>query len=207
MKRGWKKTMQIGGILILLLTTVVVSYKLSDIKNVGASELQKVYNVLPGDPEWEQLGSVADKIQACAISEEVLCSLSDKELLQAVLDYPFVIDLFATDDHKLAAQSIYDHSDAFHELVSRNNGKDIMMDWLREKCESDLSTLSGEDLLQINEIVILLKYTDELAETLTVDDKTILDELISVFHFTREQGQRMMLQPARFTVVPKRVPV
>lgn len=63
-------------------------------QEVRADETAGVYDILPGDPEWEQLGSVESKIQACSIDDEVLRNLSDEELMRAVLDYPFIIDVF-----------------------------------------------------------------------------------------------------------------
>lgn len=136
--------------------------------------------------------------------------MSDEELVKAVLDFPFIIDLFLVDDYKVAAQSIYQNSDAFRELVSRNNAKDILLNWIEGKSTYDVRKITAEEELQREEIMILLMYTDDLLETLTEDDVQVLDgfsNMISVaWEETPLQAVGISVQTPKGTAVPYETP-
>lgn len=200
MKMGWKKILPIGITLLLLLAVGTLLYKLPDMGHVDATEPTRVYSVLPGDPEWEQLGSVEDKIRACAIDEEILRNLTDEELVQAILDYPFIIDLWLVDDYRIGVQSVCKNSDAFRELLSRDNAKDILMNWLKGKSVFDLQSVSAEGEMQIGQIALLLMYTDQLAETVTKEDVEILNGFSSVLPISLEWEEKTSSGSAQLTI-------
>lgn len=203
MKRGWKRILPIGITLLLVLVVGTFLYKLPDMHHVDTTEPIRVYSVLPGDPEWEQLGSVEDKIRACSIDEEVLRNLTDEELVQAVLDYPFIIDLWLVDDYRIGVQSICEHSDAFRELLSRDNAKDTLMGWLKGKSSFDIQAISSEEETQIGQIVILLMYTDQLAEKVTKEDVEILNSFSSVLPVSLKWEEKTSSEPSQLTISSK----
>lgn len=200
MKQGWKRILSMGIVFLSLLAVGTFLYKLPDMGHVDATEPTRVYSVLPGDPEWEQLPSVEDRIRACAIDEEVLHNLTDEQLVQAILDYPFVIDLWLANDYRIGIQSVCENSDAFHELLLRDNSKDILMNWLKGKSTVDLQSVPAEREMQIGEIVLLLMYTDQLAETVTKEDVEILNGFSSVLPVSLEWEEKTSSGSAQLTV-------
>lgn len=186
-----KKIMLIGVAMLM----IAFSWKPQEVR---ADETAGVYDILPGDPEWEQLGSVESKIQACSIDDEVLRNLSDEELMQAVLDYPFIIDLFVANDYETAVQSVRQNSDAFQELLSRENAKDILLDWIEGRNTYDMRTLAVDDELQRDEVMILLMYTNELQQTLTEEDVQIIANFSPLI--TVQWEEDVLPQSARLSV-------
>lgn len=178
MKKLMKKRkliLSVGAILLLFAAGAIL-YGLKGMRRVEASEPESVYRVLPGDPEWEQLGSVEEKIRACSVDEEVLRNLTDEELVQAVLDYPFLIDLFLADDPEVAVQSLRRNSDALKELLSRENAKDILMSWVNAQKAKGTDAISAKEAIRQDEVTLLLLHTEELRQALTQADLETLSE-------------------------------
>lgn len=73
-------------------------------------------------------------------------------------------------DYETAVQSVRQNSDAFQELLSRENAKDILLDWIEGRNTYDMRMLAVDDELQRDEAMILLMYTNELQQTLTEED-------------------------------------
>lgn len=175
-----RKIILSAGVLLILVAAGILLYRLPAMRRTDAPESKSVYKVLPGDPEWEQLGSVEDKIRACSVDEDILRSLTDEELVQAVLDYPFLIDLFAADDSEVAVQSLRRNSDAFQELLFRENAKEILLEWVRTRKADSERPISAKDEIQRDEVAILLMYTDELKQALTEEDMQTLSGFSSL---------------------------
>lgn len=88
------------------------------------------YLIKPGTEEWVKLGTVQNKREACRIPEETLKRMSNDELIEAIMEYPFLVDiyLFGPEGEPLrtAAQSVYEGCDALRELLSRRDGAEAL---------------------------------------------------------------------------------
>ena len=51
------------------------------------------YPIKPGTTEWEELGTFSRRIAACRIPEETLDAMTTDALVDAVLDFPFLMNL------------------------------------------------------------------------------------------------------------------
>lgn len=80
---------------------------------------ETIYRVLPGSDEWERLETPLAKHEACRISESVLKDLTDRELIKALIEYPFLLDVFACEDWNKAVEVMVSSSDALRELLAR----------------------------------------------------------------------------------------
>lgn len=61
------------------------------------TDVSHVYSVLPGTDEWLDLGSLEARREACYVSVEEADSMTTRALAQTVLDYPFIVDMYAFD--------------------------------------------------------------------------------------------------------------
>lgn len=86
-----------------------------------------VYPITPNDESWCKLGSVGNKIEACRIDSYILKKMTDEALVQAILEYPFLCDLFLHSNYEEAVLQFEKNCDAYAELVSRDNGKNILI--------------------------------------------------------------------------------
>lgn len=97
------------------------------------------YLIKPGTEEWIKLGTVENKKEACRITEETLKQMSNEELIEAVLDYPFLVDLYVFGLHSEAvygvAERIYEECDALRELLSRPDGEEDLRAFWEKRTE------------------------------------------------------------------------
>lgn len=84
-----------------------------------------VYPVLPGTDAWNALSSHADMLAVCQIPEDILKSLSTRDLLIAVLDYPLMVDMHSYSNMEQGFLSVKNQFNGLQELVSRPDAKEI----------------------------------------------------------------------------------
>lgn len=62
------------------------------------NRLRFTYPVRPGSPQWAALPNRASRLAACEISPELLQRMNTENLLDAVLEHPYLSDVFAFDN-------------------------------------------------------------------------------------------------------------
>lgn len=83
-----------------------------------------VYPVLPGTDAWNAM-STTERCDACQIPEDILKSLSTRDLLIAVLDYPLMVDMHSYSNMEQGFLSVKNQFNGLQELVSRPDAKEI----------------------------------------------------------------------------------
>ena len=79
-----------------------------------------VYPITPEDEEWDRIDSVEEKIEACRIPQELLNEMTNEELYQAIMDFPFLCDIFVATSQEEGVESLEKTCDAYRELLSRD---------------------------------------------------------------------------------------
>ncbi len=87
---------------------------------------KKFYKYNADNKEWTKSKSVKERRQDLQLDEKQLKKLSTEELLVAVLEYPFIGDLFAFDNNDLAIKSVSRHCVALREFMQRKDAKDVL---------------------------------------------------------------------------------
>lgn len=187
---------KIMGILATVFGMVILSFGLTargaeieEENDVDFFEVYK-YEVTPDDAEWEQLESVEDKISACRIPENVLANMTEEQLLQAVWDFPFVYDVFSYSSTEEGVKNLENICDAYEELISRKNAKEIMLDEVIKRSNMRKALNTEEEIKnEILAAIILyqedfqyefsLAEIEEVAEISTIIDIQTYDENIS----------------------------
>lgn len=82
-------------------------------------DLDSIYDVVYSS-EWSDMVR-PDRIDACQIPNEILDKLSTTELIQAVLDFPFFIDIYAFDTISEGYSCVFSECKALQTLVRRND--------------------------------------------------------------------------------------
>ncbi|MBQ8315783.1 MAG: hypothetical protein IJX95_08600 [Lachnospiraceae bacterium] len=117
------------------------------------------YLIKPGTEEWKQLGTVQNKIEACRIPEETLKQMSNAELIEAVLEYPFLMNIFLfgldTPGTHHAAEGVYENCDALRELLSRRDGEEALRTFWEERTKK--TPVTAREELENDAIGALLK--------------------------------------------------
>ena len=140
------------------------------------------YSILPGTQEWDSLGTVEAKKAACKISEEKLLCMNDEELLEAVIDYPFLIDIFLCDDYSVPVHELLESCDALRELSRRQDATNLLMEFLKENYDKDNRIVSNIAEYKLEAIMIILSYNDYFCNELAHSD---LEFINSQSHLVR----------------------
>ena len=77
------------------------------------------YPVVPGTSEWYELTSLEDKIAICHVDEELLVSMTTPALLETVLNYPLLINIYAFDSTEAGIKSVSQYFSGIEILFDR----------------------------------------------------------------------------------------
>ena len=97
------------------------------------------YPVVPGSEEWKALPDLPAKIAACDVDRELLESMTTPALLQTVLDYPLLVNVFAFDTSEMGLSSVSTYFDGIDLLAQREDAAKV----IREYAPEEGDTLSG----------------------------------------------------------------
>lgn len=124
-------------------------------------------------PNWVEMDRT-DRVAACQLSKESTAKMSTEELLQAVLSYPFIIDLYAFDTDRAGFEHVYREFPALAELTRRADFGIVLTDFYRSIPAEHAYTVSGDANCQnaifLSTIKILIAQ-DEVTSRL--DEATI----------------------------------
>lgn len=78
------------------------------------------------------------------LNEQTMDEMSDEELVKAIADYPYLVDIYAYDTMKEGLLQFQETCDAYRELMGRENGKksfitysQVLIDEMNERPRED----------------------------------------------------------------------
>lgn len=104
------------------------------------------YPVKPGTPEWLQYANVLGRRRACEVPEEILTHMTTEALLQTVLDYPFLGDMYAFNTMEMGYETVKRRFRGLQELESRADCLEV----LGRRCEEIALLTEEEQTLEDN---------------------------------------------------------
>lgn len=132
--------------------------------------------------EWKNM-SRADRVAACQIPEEEIIKMSTDDLLQHVLNYPFMIDIFAFSSFAMGFEHVYDEFSAISALIARKDYGKVLIDaYSTLPVETSSSAHTPEYSQNIRELCVLEiliaqpEMTDVLSSTEIADLAAAADE-------------------------------
>ncbi len=121
-------------------------------------------------PEQDTMNA-KEYMNACRISQEILNEMSNEELAQAIVDFPFLMDIFFSSQSPPELVHFEEECDAYKELLLREDGKNALMDKAKELSqEKDVEKKYKRYALKV-----LLLYSDQWKDQLTEEEKTFLE--------------------------------
>ncbi|MBE9917792.1 hypothetical protein G8C92_27710 [Paenibacillus donghaensis] len=163
---------------LLLVTVLLFSFSVSVFANEAVSEdLSQVnsgenfeYKMTPGNPAWADLSSKQEMLDATRIPNDVLKRMTTEEVVNAVLNYPLVINIYAYDSYEAGLRALAEDSDAFRELLTRPDAGDKLLNKLQVN-----KTFHGEQSLEELTLSVLLSDTSIWQ---SVSDKHLAEDLV-----------------------------
>ncbi|MBQ6292633.1 MAG: hypothetical protein IJK77_01995 [Lachnospiraceae bacterium] len=102
----------------LVIVTITVALLASSSVFAKDSESRYVYPITIESDNWFDY-SVLEKVQMLWIDDQILKTMSNKQLVEAIADYPYLIDIYFFDSIKEGLEVLADECCAYRELIQR----------------------------------------------------------------------------------------
>lgn len=137
-------------------------------------------------PDTSNMSAVSI-LSACRISSDILESMTDEQLAQAVIDFPLLIDVGALSSFEFGVECLPKNSDAYKELLTREGAKDALLSKYKELKEKEEKT-EGEQVSEyLLQIVIL--YEKEFEGAFSEEELEYLQENHTASSFKNEDSE------------------
>jgi hypothetical protein len=153
------------------------------------------YPIEPGTNAWAETGNHADRVQACQIPEDILGNMTTEALLETVLNYPHLLDMYAYDSTQYGFERVTAGFNGLQELLDRKDAGSVTLAKYRFMDpagiqESWTNIEKGEYLFSFPCIEILLAQ-DSVIRNFTDSE---LKELLAVVTAKAEEMQNTKYQ-------------
>lgn len=145
-----------------------------------------VYLLMPDDPEWIEMVDYSEKVTACRIPETVLESLSNEQLLQAIIDFPLLSGIFTFSSLKEGTEHLEKVCDAYAELLRRTGAKDILLDEIFFRNNKGRSVITAEEEIILDTLVALTIYQEGFCESLSFEEAELLADASTLVEIKEE---------------------
>lgn len=112
--------------LILVMTMIMCIFAFTNNSNAEtAKTITEAYKypVVPETDQWRALDSLNQKIKVCHIPEDILKNMTTEALIETVLNYPLMINMFAYDTPQKGYKSVLSYFNGLQELNRRSDAK------------------------------------------------------------------------------------
>ena len=141
---------------VFVFSSVPISYGDNGISEELTRDKRYIYPITYDSPEWQDFDGVNEKLQACRIPEELLKEMSVEQLVDAVIDFPLLVNVVLYNSPEEGLEALSQQSDAYRELLSREGGKEAFM----EKVKTVAYLEPSEDKSDLLFLQILLDEND-----------------------------------------------
>ena len=119
-----------------------------------------VYKVLPGSDEWKQM-TAEERYASCFISAEEVSRMTTKALLETIINYPYLCDLYAYGSFEDGVKYVSMYFPALVEFLTRTDANIVL-----QQSVNKIDTLDNENSLELEDFVVidLLSYIEGLEE-------------------------------------------
>lgn len=131
-----------------------------------------VYSILPGTEEWEEL-TPAERYEACSVSADEVASMTTDALVETVLNYPYLINMYAYDSIELGIDEVSRYFPGLQELFSRSDASASLENYITTR----MMTMNEEDEVDLSayDAYTLMGYVGmaEPANTIILETTTV----------------------------------
>jgi hypothetical protein len=124
MKRVWQVSALALVVILLLCSSAMAAPLSSDASAVITKG--HVYKVRPGSAEWKTYSDLDQKIAACSVERDELAKMPTPALVETVLTYPLLGNVFAFDSIEEGIESVASYFPGMDELFSRGDGLEVL---------------------------------------------------------------------------------
>lgn len=97
-------------------------------KDAYADEVEFEYKITTESDDWFNY-TVKQKVEMLRIDEETLENMTDEQVVRAVIDYPYILDIYVYGDLETGLRTVSKYCDALRELQTRENWKEVFCEY------------------------------------------------------------------------------
>lgn len=108
------------------------------------------YPIVPGTDEWNELDSLSAKIDACRVDEKLLESMTTPALLETVINYPLLANIYAFSTLEEGIKSVSEYFSGLPLLLSRKDAAEHIQSCLAvgSSAQSNTEAIFRENCLE-----------------------------------------------------------
>jgi hypothetical protein len=151
------------------------------------------YPVYPGMKAWAELATGEEQVKACQVPEDVLKTMSTQAVIQALWEYPLLVNVFHRYQYRHDFESLCSTNNAFRELCTRKDAGISLLE--RMTAVNPLISVpeSGCEF----ELLEMLTCQDVFLFQLDAESKTALVEIALEKDGLRQQNAGFADRPER----------
>jgi len=152
----------------------------------GATNKPYYYPVRPGTPEWATLSGLPGMIEACQIPDKTLERLTTSALIDSVLDYPLMLNIWAFNSPQQGFDSVSSYFNGFAEMFNRPDiGNELISRYQRydpAAVSKDWSMIrQGQYTIKLGEIEIILAQKEFIGKLTEKEKRALLTEALNKY--------------------------
>ena len=142
---------------------VLDEVEISEEPIVPLSDEPHVYTALPGTEEWVEM-TPRERRASCAVSKEEVEGMTTRALVETVVNYPYLINMYAYDKFDMGVQAVAESFPGLKELLSREDAGTALAEYENERVR--LRSTDSVDRVgsQIRDASALRAYLEKLSE-------------------------------------------
>ncbi len=98
------------------------------------------YKVLPGSEEWESFYTAEQKLEACYVPTELMEQMTTEALVETILNYPLLVDMYVYNSIELGIQAVSSHFGGIEELMTRPDAMEVLCVYSMSETERTADT-------------------------------------------------------------------
>ena len=156
--------------------------------------------------EWKKYKNHTQMIEVCTVPDDVVKNATTEELLDLVLNYPLLCDIFAYNSCEEGVAAVASQFNAFGELINRDDVSDIFLQRYLETEIKDATADLEKNFDKVSEVVVLetVLAQEDIVDELTDEEQDELTEAIEENIKVKEQTNLFQDNIATFYEVSKK---
>lgn len=131
-----------------------------------------------GDKLWRELGSTSERMRECEIPNDIIHKMSTPELLENILDYPYIALIGTYDNPLEGLDYLTERFNGLREFFTRDDYVDVAL----EKYES--VTIPQKMEIEYEEIISEENYVHDMNELLQSEDEVLKTQILEDAYIT-----------------------
>lgn len=99
------------------------------------------YPILPRTEEWNRMSTLDEKIAACYVDEDLMKAMTTPALLETVLNYPLLVNIYAFDTIEMGIESVSGYFRGIEILKQREDIEVCLQEYRQARTRSESRTI------------------------------------------------------------------